>query len=106
MNLYYKHLIKLMVDWRSWKGFFCRLIIFVVGFFPVLGCSPKFYLVDRQTVLEDEAAGGWPDFEALVYEISKKHSVTDFPNVPLNARKAMLYHTPNGEWTGLIRETP
>lgn len=40
--------------------------LLVVAFFlsAPLGCAPKVYIIDRTTLLEEEAAGSWPDLES------------------------------------------
>jgi hypothetical protein len=73
-----------------------------VGFVGVLGlsaCSPKIYLIDRQTVLEDEAASEWPEFEKDLLEKSKAIGPTPFAKTNNTARKERLYNVLNGELT-------
>lgn len=60
-------------------------------------CSPKVYLVDRQTVLEDEAAGDWPNFERALLEKSKAQGPTPFVKGKNSAQKERLYRVLNGE---------
>ena len=42
----------------------------IIKFFSLLSalalvaCAPKVYIIERTTVLEEEAAGQWPDLEA------------------------------------------
>lgn len=60
-------------------------------------CAPKVYVVDRQTVFEEEAAGSWPQFDKQLLEKSKAPTPTAFQTVPTNARKKRLYNTLNGE---------
>lgn len=59
-------------------------------------CAPKVYVVDRQTILEDEAAGRWPQFEKEVIDGAKAKGPTPFAQVPRGARKARLYNVLNG----------
>jgi hypothetical protein len=60
-------------------------------------CTAKVYVIDRHTVMEDEAAGEWPDFEKEILNKSKQMGPTSFQKVPINARKKRLYNVLNGE---------
>jgi hypothetical protein len=62
-------------------------------------CSPKFYLNDRQTVLEEEAAGEWPDFERSLLEKSKAQGPTPFVKTENSTKRNRLYQVLNGEMT-------
>jgi len=59
-------------------------------------CAPKIYVIDRQTVLEEEAAGHWPEFDKEVIGGAKTSGPTPFPKVPPNARRDKLYSILNG----------
>lgn len=59
-------------------------------------CAPKIYVIDRQTVLEDEAAGHWPEFDKEVVNGAKAAGPTPFPKVPPNARRNKLYSILSG----------
>ena len=66
-------------------------------FLPFLGaCAPKVYVIDRQTILEDEAAGEWPDFEREILKKSKAHGPTPFSKVPMSKKRESLYNVLNG----------
>ena len=45
----------------------------------LIGCAPQIYLLDRQTVLEDEAAGEWPQFEKDLVLKSAAQDPTPYP---------------------------
>jgi hypothetical protein len=62
-----------------------------------MGCTPKVYVIDRQTVLEDEAAGEWPQFEKDLLPKSAARSPTPFFKTKTTAHKAKLYNILNGE---------
>jgi hypothetical protein len=62
-----------------------------------IGCTPKVYVIDRQTVLEDEAAGEWPQFEKDLLPKSAARSPTPFSKTKTTAHKAKLYNILNGE---------
>jgi hypothetical protein len=83
-----------LVSQNSW----CILGL-VLGAIGTTGCSPKIYLKDRQTVLEDEAAGEWPEFEKELLEKSTLKGPTPFPHIKNSAKKERLYHVLNGEIT-------
>lgn len=57
----------------------------------------KIYMVDRQTVLEDEAAGEWPDFEKEILQKSEASGATPFPVVAENSSRSRLFNVLNGE---------
>src|SRR5437868_5580702 len=61
------------------------------------GCSPKIYLVDRQTVLEEEAAGEWPEFEKDLLEKSKSERPSLLPKTTTSTKDNRPYHVLNGE---------
>jgi hypothetical protein len=63
-----------------------------------VGCAPKIYLIDRQTVLEEEAAGEWPEFEKKLIEQSQAKGPTPYSKADLGARNQPLYEVLNGEW--------
>jgi hypothetical protein len=62
-----------------------------------LGCAPKFYIVDRQTVLEDEAAGEWPQFEKEIVAKSSAQGPTAFQKPDETEKKRRLFNVLNGE---------
>ena len=63
----------------------------------LLSCAPKIYVVDRQSVFEQESAGEWPQFEKEVLGTSVAEGPTPFAKVPLTEKKARLYKVLNGE---------
>ena len=75
------------------RWFICLSLVAVI---LCAGCTPKIYVVDRQSVLEDEAAGRWPDFEKELIEKAKARGPTAFAKTPMNARRARLYNVLNG----------
>jgi len=76
----------------SFVRFICLLLLI-----PLFGaCVPKVYVIDRQTVLEDEAAGEWPEFERELLKKSKAHGPTPFSKVPTSKNRERLYNVLNG----------
>jgi hypothetical protein len=63
------------------------------------GCAAKVYMLDRQTVLEEEAAGEWPDMESRLKKQAKVSGATPFPAVEQSAAKKRRYSVLNGEAT-------
>ena len=67
----------------------------------LIACAPKIYIIDRQTVLEQEAAGEWPQFEKEIVAKSLADGPTPFPKVPVTTAQKRLYEVLNGELVGL-----
>jgi hypothetical protein len=79
-----------------------RFASFFVGMTLTLGassCAPRVILLDRQTVLEEEAAGDWPDFEARLRDSAKVAGAEPFPSVDQSAAKRRRATVLNGEST-------
>jgi hypothetical protein len=62
-----------------------------------MGCSPKFYVIDRQTALEEEAAGEWPDFETQELKHAEAATPAPLAKTPINESKERLYRVLNGD---------
>ncbi|MGK5083390.1 hypothetical protein WDW37_08785 [Bdellovibrionota bacterium FG-1] len=81
--------------------FFLRnVVITAVGpiiMIALVSCAPKIYLNDRHTIMEEEAAGEWPEFEKEALEKSKESGPVAFQKTEMNARKKRLYQVLNGE---------
>lgn len=74
-------------------------LLLISGGSWMMSCAPRVTLLDRQTILEEEAAGDWPQFEEQLLKKGVRHGVTPFPSTPLNAKKSRLYSTLQGEMT-------
>ncbi len=68
--------------------------------FLSVGCSPKVYLLDRQTILEEEAAGDWPNFEKILLEKTKAQGPAPFIQTQNSSRRERLYRVLNGQCRG------
>lgn len=79
----------------SGLGMSVLAVSFISG--VLVGCSPKVYLIDRQTVLEEEAAGEWPEFEKELATKSKSEGPIPFPKTEVSAKNSRLYNILNGE---------
>lgn len=64
------------------------------------GCIPKIYVIDRQTVLEDEAAGEWPQFEHKLAPQTQEKTPTAFEKVRETQRKHRQLRVLNGAVVG------
>lgn len=62
-------------------------------------CTAKVYVIDRHTIMEDEAAGEWPNFEKDLLTNAKEMGPMPFSKTELSARKGRLYNVLNGELT-------
>lgn len=69
----------------------------LLGICALGACAPQIYVVDRHTVLEEEAAGEWPDFERNALERSTQSGPIPFRKTPAGPKKKRLYNTLNGE---------
>lgn len=86
------------------KGLTKKLALLMIVLLSSSSCAIKVFLVDRQTVLEDEAAGDWPEFEKEILQKSEASCPTPFPVVAENSRKSRLFNVLNSELTE--RATP
>lgn len=83
-----------------------QLLFYVGALLLATACSPKIYVIDRQTVLEQEAAGQWPQFEKDLVNRLKAQGPTPLQQVPINAQRARLYNVLNGELTSSNEAAP
>lgn len=72
---------------------------FLVCWLLIVGCTPKVYVIDRQTVLQEQAAGEWPEFTMnLVPLVKHKNPVSFSQSPPSESEKnKRLYRVLNGE---------
>ncbi len=63
----------------------------------LFGCAPKIYVIDRQSVFEQESAGEWPQFEKEITSKSVATGPASFGKVPVTEKEARLYKVLNGE---------
>lgn len=75
---------------RYWLGF--SLIALALT-----ACVPKIYVIDRQTVLEDEAAGEWPQFEQRLIRQTQEKTPTPAAKVRDSEGKRRLYKVLNAK---------
>jgi hypothetical protein len=70
-----------------------------------VSCTAKVYVQDRHTIMEEEAAGEWPQFEKELLTKSAEKGPTPFEKTRTSARKKRLYNVLNGEMVSSA-ETP
>lgn len=61
-----------------------NLIKFTFLIISHISCTPKVYIIDRQTVLYESAAGDWPNFENSLLKQLKKSKPVPFINIPVS----------------------
>ncbi len=71
----------------------------ITCFIVMVGCTPKVYVIDRQTVLQEEAAGEWPEFEKSLVPLVKHKDPIRFSQSPATEsdKSKRLYRVLNGE---------
>ncbi len=72
-----------------------------IALIMVSACSPKIYIIDRQTVLYESAAGEWPEFEKSLLPRLKKKSPIPYSQVSAseNEKNNRLFRIIDGELT-------
>jgi hypothetical protein len=70
-------------------------LVLVLG---ATGCAPTIHVVDRHTILEDEAAGEWPDFDKQLRSASTEPLPVPFPKTAVNAKRKRLYNVLDAEF--------
>lgn len=53
-----------------------KMLLSSVVFLLFASCTPKVYLIDRQTVLEQEASANWPELDKVFYAESLRSGPT------------------------------
>ena len=66
------------------------------------GCIPKIYVIDRQTVLENEAAGEWPQFEKKLLPATQQKTPTALEKTQETKSKHRQLRILNGTVVGTI----
>lgn len=60
------------------------------------GCSPKIYVIDRQSILEQEAAGKWPSFEQWLEKNLERKAATPLGTTKQALKENRALQLPNG----------
>lgn len=80
------------------KTFRADIALAALGSFALLSsCAPTIHVVDRHTVLEDEAAGEWPDFEKQLKAGSTQPLPVPYPKSAVSTHKKRLYNVLDAE---------
>jgi hypothetical protein len=79
------------------KMLICLGLVAPLVFFEA--CTAKVYVIDRHTVMEDEAAGVWPEFDREISDKAKEPGPTAFQKADVNTKQKRLYNVLNGEMT-------
>jgi len=75
-----------------------NLIIFsLLGLFFTACATPQIYIIDRQTVMEAEAGGEWPEAETQMTKVSQKAGPTFFAKTLDKNKNRKLQNVLNGE---------
>jgi hypothetical protein len=61
-------------------------------------CVPDVYLLDRQTVLEVEAAGDWPELDEEIFQTTRRMGPVSFRGDPENPEKQKLIRLADGDY--------
>ena len=77
-----------------------KLMLSAILFLGFTACTPKVYVIDSHTVLEDEAAGEWPQFDKDRQAKSAEKGPVPFPKVPTSGAEERLFNVLNGEMVG------
>ena len=79
-------------------------IAIVIGMTVLSACAPKIYVMDRPTVMEEEASGSWPNFTKDLKKNALSKGPTFFPKEKENNKKARVYNILNGDLTSKNQE--
>ncbi|MCB0385107.1 MAG: hypothetical protein KDD43_06920, partial [Bdellovibrionales bacterium] len=66
----------------------------------VVACAPVIYNIDRQTVMEADASGDWPDVEKKLLKAGLKEGTTFFAKVRPKKGAEENENILNGELSG------
>lgn len=61
------------------------------------GCAPTVYVIDRHTVLEEEASGDWPELESYFLKRDLKPGPTFLEKTRSDRKRERIWHVLNGE---------
>lgn len=73
-------------------------ILFIFSILVFYGCvSPQVYIIDRQTMMEQEMSGEWPTLDKIMSEETQKIGPNFFPQIDDEKRQAQMKTILNGE---------
>ena len=85
-----------------------KLFIYTVVLLSLSGCVnlPDVYLIDRHTVMEEEASGEWPELEARFRQQAVKSGPTNLAKETTERRRERAFRMLNGEFTVTGNDEP
>ncbi|MGD8592964.1 MAG: hypothetical protein PVF82_09040 [Gammaproteobacteria bacterium] len=77
-----------------------KLILCVSALLSLSACVnlPDVYLIDRHTVMEEEASGEWPELESRFRQQAVKSGPTNLAKEPMERRRERAFRVLNGEF--------
>lgn len=82
------------------------LYIFALASLPACVNLPDVYLIDRHTVMEEEASGEWPEMESRFRKQAVKSGPTNLAKEPKVQRRERAFRLLNGEFPMARNEAP
>jgi hypothetical protein len=85
-----------------------RLLVCVFTLVNLSACVnlPDVYLIDRHTVMEQEASGEWPELESRFRQQAVKSGPTNLAKEPTERRRERAFRVLNGEFPVAKNEAP
>lgn len=85
-----------------------KLFVWVILLVGLSACVnlPDVYLIDRHTVMEEEASGEWPELESRFRQQAVKNGPTNLAEEPMERRRERAFRVLNGEFSMAGHETP
>lgn len=62
------------------------------------GCVPDVYLIDRQTVMEVEASGDWPELDEEIFQLNKRMGPVSFKKDERPQERAAVFSMTDGDY--------
>ncbi|MBF0360153.1 MAG: hypothetical protein HQK49_04040 [Oligoflexia bacterium] len=75
----------------------CLCLISLIIALLISACSPTIYFVDRESIMETEAAGEWPNFEEILFQKNQKMGTTPLAPREEDMKSKKFNHVLNGE---------
>ncbi|MBF0300006.1 MAG: hypothetical protein HQK51_14880 [Oligoflexia bacterium] len=74
-----------------------KFLILIFLFFILSACAPTIYFVDKESIMETEAAGNWPSFEEFTLQKTEKIGASFLAPVEEDIRTKRFNKVLNGE---------
>jgi len=84
-----------------------RQFTLILCIITLSGCVqiPDVYLIDRHTVMEEEASGEWPQLEQRFSQLAVKPGPTNLTKEPSSQRRERAFRVLNGEFPARFETT-